>query len=88
MIDVAVAFNRVDSVQALFYAGHKCNFDARIRLAATHGYRKMVDVLMQYATKLNESSFDKSEKIALANGHELLAFKMREHKKKNPQKFQ
>ena len=88
VIDVAVAFNRVDSVQALFYAGHKCNFDARITLAATHGYRKMVDVLMQYATKLDESSFDKAAGKALADGYPHLAFKMRDHKRKYPEKFQ
>ncbi len=88
VIEVACAFNRVDSVKALFYAGHKCDFDANITLAANHGYRKMVDVLMQYATKLNESSFDKAAGKALANGHSYLAFRMRDHKRKNPQKFQ
>ena len=88
VMDVAVAFNRVDSVKALFDAGYKCNFDARIRLAATQGYRKMVEVLMKYATKLDESSFDKAAAKALADGYPHLAFKMREHKRKHPEKFQ
>jgi len=88
VIEAACMLNRVEAVKALFYAGHKCDFDARISYAASHGFRKMVETLMQYATKLNLSSFDKAESAALANGHQFLAFKMREHKRMYPERFQ
>ena len=89
VIEIACAFNRVDSVKALLDAsGYKCNFDANIKFAATHGDIKMVDLLMKYATKLSNATFDEGIKMAHMNNYVRLAFKMREYRRKNPEKFQ
>ena len=86
-IEIASNFNRISIVKSLLENGYKCDFDSRISFAANHGHGKMVEVLMQYATKLNESIFNKAHTKALTNGHPNLAFKMREHKRKYPEKF-
>ena len=43
---------------------------------------------MDYATKLDAATFNDAERLAWDNNHVHLTSKMREHKRKYPEKFQ
>lgn len=88
LIKVACWSNRKDSVEALLKAGYKCDFDANIKKVAGDGRTKMVQILMKYATKLNNISFDEAINCAISNKWVHTASKMRDYRRRNPQKFE
>lgn len=88
LIKVACWSNRKDSVEALLKAGYKCDFDANIKKVAGDGRTKMVQILMKYATKLNNINFEEAIKCAISNKWIHTVFKMRDYRRRNPQKFE
>ena len=88
IIRVACVFNRTDCVKILLSEGHKCDFDENIKDAARNGHTELVCILMDYATKLDAATFNDAERLAWDNNHVHLTSKMREHKRKYPEKFQ
>ena len=88
LIKVACWSNRIDSVEALLKAGYKGDFDANIKQVASSGKTEMVEILMKYATKLNNISFEEAIQCAYSNKWIHTVFMMSEYRRKNPQKFE
>ena len=88
LIKIACWSNRIDSVEALVKAGYQCDFDANIKRVASDGRTKMVGILMKYATKLNNINFEEAINCAISNKWIHTAFKMRDYRRRNPQKFE